>query len=171
LIARRTLLASAIAGIGAVAASDSKACTLLATQKPVAFRSGLCESRIRQFVDFANVASAKSNDEIETWHEQTGISPDYVGEYGESIKTLRVSDGKVDQKPIKVGEIELLRQLKNKASYAFTLKRHQYFAADEEGCNGLFVHDEYYADTTTAYLAAFENNRFIMFREFPEWYV
>ena len=35
----------------------------------------------------------------------------------------------------------------------------------------MFVHDEYFGDTITAYLATFENNRFMMFREFPEWYV
>ena len=171
MIERRTLIAAAIAGIGAVAANDVRACTLIGTQKPVAFRSDICERRIRQFVDFANVAHARSDDDIETWQEKTGIFPVYEGEYEESIKTLRVSDGKVDLKPVRIGEIELLRQLKNRASYVFTLKRHQYFAADEEGCSGLFVHDEYYKDTTTAYLAAFENNRFRMFREFPEWYV
>ncbi|MBJ7444581.1 MAG: hypothetical protein JHD32_09820 [Sphingobium sp.] len=154
-----------------MAGSHVSACTLIPQRKPVSFRAGVCEQRIRQFIDFANVAHAKNDKEVEAWQDETGINPRYEGEYDLSLTTLRFSDGKVDPKPLRIGEIELVRQLNNRATYVFTLKRHQYFAADDEGCNGMFVHDEYFGDTITAYLATFENNRFMMFREFPEWYV
>lgn len=144
---------------------------MVATRKPLTFRNNVCEESIRSFVAFANVAHAKSDAEIEGWQEKTGISPNYEGDFDGSLKTLRVGDGKVDPKPIKIVELELIRQLRNKASYAFVLKRHRFFAADEEGCNGLFTHGEYFGDETTAYLATFVDNKFRTFREFPDWYV
>ena len=171
MIGRRELFAATIVTVGAIGSSAANACSLTIPRKPASFRDAYCEQRIRSFVAFANIAHVKSDEEVDKWEEQTGISPAYEGDFDETVKTLRLGDGKVDPKPIKIVELELIRQLKNRASYAFVLKRHRYFAADEEGCNGLFTHGEYFGEETTAYLATFENNEFRTFREFPDWYI
>ena len=164
-----------MAGLGLLASNRANACTISAKRRPISFRSGSCESKLRQFIAFANIAHTKTDDEVFEWQEKTGIDPDYDGyEWDRSsflIKSLRMSDKKLDPKLIRIGELELLRQKQNLATYVLTLRRNQFFAADEEGCNGLFTHGEYYADTEKPYLATFENNEFRTLRDFPEWYV
>lgn len=174
MIGRREAIALSVAGLGLVASQTANACSIVATRRPISFQSSSCEAKLRQFIAFANLAHAKTDDQIFEWQEKSGIDPDYDGHGWDSaalIKTLRMSDGKLDPTPIRIGELELLRQKQNRATYVFTLRRNQYFAADEEGCNGLFTHGEYFADTEKPYLATFENNQFQMLREFPEWYV
>ena len=175
MIGRREMLAATAAGIGAIAsASGADACTLIATRRAKPFRSSTCERQIRQIVDFANLAHAKTDEEVAAWAEKTGIDAQYDGDDFDNnrvLQTMRISDGKVDLKPIRILEINLLRQLGNRASYQFTLRRNQFSAADDEGCNGLFTHGEFYSDVDTAFLAWFEDNEFQGFREFPEWYV
>src|SRR3546814_1010192 len=52
------------------------------------------------------------------------------------FREYRISGGKLDPDPIRLKEINLIRNVKNHASFQFTLTRNQFSPADDEGCNG-----------------------------------
>jgi hypothetical protein len=85
------------------------------------------------------------------------------------FRSYRLSDGKLDPEPIRLVSATLIRQVGNKAAYQFTLRRFSYYAADEEGCNGLFTHDAYYGEEDHSLIAGMENNALTSVRAFPEW--
>jgi hypothetical protein len=120
-----------------------------------------------------------SAEAVEAWYEERGFEvddemlsagPDGNMEVPAFLRTYRLSDGKLDSKPIRLAELDLVRQRGSRAAFAFTLKRYSYHAADPEGCNGMLTHDEYWGEEQTGYIATFVNNRLEQLREFPEWF-
>lgn len=117
-------------------------------------------------------------EKIEAWTEEKNI--DFSDELLEAdaerigpadlIGTFKISGGKLDIKPIRLLDLEIVQQRANQASYAFTLKRYSYTPADPEGCNGMFTHDEFWQFESAGYIASFKNNRMRTFRPFPEWF-
>jgi hypothetical protein len=66
----------------------------------------------------------------------------------------------------------MIRELRNRASYQFTLERHAYVPAFEDdggSCTG--SSPEHYEQYRTSYVARFLNNRLRGVRQFPEWYL
>jgi hypothetical protein len=160
-----------------MAAAPAAACSIAATRKPIAFQNGACERQLYRLIEFANLASSKTNDEIDALLEKSNLSSvSYRGDQdwnaSNFVSEMRMTDGKLDERPMRIVELELVRQIKNRASYAFVIERRGMFVpADPEGCNGLWTHEEYRTNEKTAYLSEFVNNRLINFRDFSEWYV
>jgi hypothetical protein len=179
-IGRRELFGSAIAGVALITASEARACIIVPTPKAKPFRSSQCERQIYEIVDFMNLAPGLSMSEIEKWVDDRDIDVAYEYPVSQNVggvlynymffKEYKMSGGKLDAKPIRVAEINLVRQTKNQAAFQFTLEREQFFPADDEGCDGLFTHDEYVGKTQTAFIARFLNNKLESFREFEEWF-
>jgi len=177
-VKRRTIFAAGIAALGVTMSGQAISCSITASREPSRFSDRACQRVIREFVRMLNEAPSMDINAVETWLEQNSISLDSDLLWSGSqqtdaatfLRTYRVSDGKLDPKPIRLTEIELVRQRANLASYAFTLRRYSHHAADPEGCNGLFVHDEYWGEEEAAYIAAFKNNQITNLREFPEWF-
>jgi hypothetical protein len=176
---RRTILLAGAALLAAAAgARPTDACSLTGTRtRP--FRRGACEDELEELVRILNEAPSMSEEAVEAWYAERQFEVDHdllwqeegkTVEVADFLRTYRLSDGKLDSKPIRLVELELVRQRKNRAAFAFVLKRHSYHAADPEGCNGLFAHDEYWGDEQTGYIATFVNNRVERLREFPEWF-
>ncbi|RDS77572.1 hypothetical protein DL238_08115 [Alteriqipengyuania lutimaris] len=127
-----------------------------------------------------NEAPALSADAVTDWVDARDIEVDSDYPVSKNVwgvfytylffQEFRLSGGKLDPEPIRVKEINLIRTVDNRAAFEFTVARKQYFPADDEGCNGLFVHPEYYERTETAFIARFHNNRLEGFRDFPEWF-
>lgn len=168
-------LAAGAAALTAVAA-PANACSILGTRSR---RFSDAESRraLAAFVKLLNEAPGLSGKALE---ERTGTIRPVIGdELLEAIdgpataesffRTYRLSDGKLDPEPIRLVGATLIRQAGNKAAYQLTLRRFSYHAADEEGCNGLFVHGAYYGEEDHSLLAGMENNALTSVRAFPEW--
>jgi hypothetical protein len=176
---RRAILLVAAALVAAASgAGPAGACSLTGTRSRP-FRRRACEDELEELVRILNEAPSMSAEAVEAWYEERQFEVDdemLWQEEGERVevadflRTYRLSDGKLDSKPIRLVELELVRQRKNRAAFAFVLKRHSYHAADPEGCNGLFTHDEYWGDSQSGYIATFVNNRLERLREFPEWF-
>lgn len=174
---RRDILAAGLVGIGVSVASGASACSLTA-RKNVRFSDALCQRQIEQFVDLLNRASEMAEEDVQKAVEELSVSlePDLLWQGDKTIddvtffRTYRVSSGKLDTKPIDLREVTLIRQRGQSASYAFTLRRYSYHPADDEGCNGLFTHDEYWGNEDTGYIAVFNDNRLLSVREFIEWF-
>ncbi len=181
MIGRRALLGASVMGASFVAASAVEACSIVATQKAYTFDGSTCKRQIYDLVAFLNHAPSLSREEVEKWVNERDISVYYEYPLSQNVggvlynylffQEYRISGGKPDPKPMRVSDVNLIRQMKNQAAYQFTLDRTQFFPADEEGCNGLFTHDEYFGATKTAFIAKFLNNKLTDFRDFPEWFV
>lgn len=177
--ARRALLNAAITLAAACATeSATSACSLSAPVRPKRFDDFACRKQIVELVDMLNRGVVIEEAEIDAWLEERPIVFDedllWSGEETMSpaafIKNFKISDGKLDSKPIRISELSLIKNRRNFAAYAFTMRRYSYTAADEEGCNGLFVHDEYWSYQLVGYIASFTNNRMESLRAFPEWF-
>jgi len=84
-------------------------------------------------------------------------------------KEFRLSAGRPDPRPIRISELNLLRRVGTRAVYQFTLDRYSYHSADDDGCNGMFTHDEFYGVDRVAYLATFSNNQLQQIKLFQDW--
>jgi|GEM_PF-2763623 len=181
---RREFLLAGAVGLGALAAPAAEACSLVA-ERNTPFSEQACLRELRRFVDLLNrgpemslEAIAKEADELPVTVDREMIY-ETVAEENETetdkayffYKEFRLSDGKLDPRPIRVGQANLIRRLRNRATYQFTLERYSYHAADPEGCNGMFTHDEFYGVDRVSYLATFQNNRLTLVKPFPEWYL
>ncbi len=177
-IERRTFIAAGLGIAGTLLGSGAKACSIPASVKSRPFSDAACRRQIRELVALLNEAPSMHPSAVEAWLEHRSIEfgDDLLWTGSEQldaatfVRTFKLSDGKVDGKPIRLADVSLIRERGNRASYAFTLRRYSYHAADPEGCNGLFVHDEYWGEEEAAYIAAFENNRMGTLRGFPEWF-
>jgi hypothetical protein len=175
-IGRRALLAAALAAT--LAPRRAGACELTGTRRPRPYREEECVRAIEDLVRILNEAPSMPEEAVEAWYADRGFSVDdellFDGserpEASQFLRTYRLSDGKLDSKPIRLAELELVRRRGNRAAFAFALKRWSYHAADPEGCNGLFVHDEYWGPEQAGFIAAFENNAMRSLRLFPEWF-
>ena len=177
---RRTiLLAGAALVAGSAGAGPVSACSLAGTPRSRPFRREACERELRELVRILNEAPSMSAEAVEAWYEQREFEVDddllWTGADGNMevpafLRTYRLSGGKLDSKPIRLAELELVRQRGSRAAFAFALKRYSYHPADPEGCNGMFIHDEYWGEEQTGYIATFVNNRLERLREFPEWF-
>jgi hypothetical protein len=175
-IGRRALLAAALAAT--MAGSAAQGCSLTATRRPRPYREEECVRAIEDLVRMLNEAPSMPAETVEAWYADRGFSVDDELLFDSSerleapqfLRTYRVSDGKLDSKPIRLAELELVRRRGNRAAFAFTLKRWSYHAADPEGCNGMFVHGEYWGPEQAGFIAAFENNGLTSLRLFPEWF-
>jgi hypothetical protein len=175
-IGRRALLAAALAAT--LAPGEARACELTGTRRPRPYREEECVRAIEELVRMLNEAPAMPEAAVEAWYADRQFSVDeellFDGserfEAPQFLRTYRISDGKPDRRPIRLAELELVRHRGNRAAFAFTLKRWSYDAADPEGCNGLFVHGEYWGEERSGFIAAFENNRMTSLRLFPEWF-
>lgn len=176
---RRTiLLAGAALFATSAGAGQAGACSLTATRaRP--FRRAECERQIEELVRMLNEAPSMPAGKVEAWYEERQFEVDDEMLWSEAnvtvevpafLRSYRLSAGKLDSKPIRLTELQLVRQRKSQAAFAFTLKRHSYHPADPEGCNGMFVHEEYWGDEEAGYIATFVNNRLERLREFPEWF-
>jgi hypothetical protein len=176
---RRTILLAGAALLAATAgAGRAQACSLTGTRSRP-FRRSACEEELAELVRILNAAPSMSEAAVEAWYEerQFEVDDDLLEEQEGNIvdvpgflRSYRLADGKLDSKPIRLVEVELVRQRGNRAAFAFTLKRHSYHAADPEGCNGLFTHGEYWGEERAGYIATFLNNRLTQLRAFPEWF-
>ena len=166
--------------VGALAAATSLAapalaCSLVPTPRPLRFNDLKCRREIDLLLTLFNTPDFAA-EVAGSWLGERNIQfgqelLDDVANRDETtlLRTFLVAEGKRDRVPVRAGGVDLIRQHANRAAFAMILRRHRYFAADEEGCNGMFVHDAYWADERTAYLATFINNRMVGFRHFPEW--
>jgi hypothetical protein len=175
-IGRRALLA---AGLAATLVPDrARACELVATRRPLRWREEECVAAIEDLVRMLNEAPSMPKEAVEAWYADRGFSVDeellFDGsgriEAPEFLRSYRVSDGKLDSRPIRLSELKRVRRRGNRTAFAFTLKRYSYHAADPEGCNGMFVHGEYWGEEQAGFIAAFEYNRMTSLRLFPEWF-
>ncbi len=177
-IERRAFIAAGLGIAGTLLGSGAEACSISPSVKPRPFSDAACRRQIRELVTLLNEAPSMDSNAIEAWLAQHRINfgDDLLWAGSEQldpatfVRTFKLSDGKEDIKPIRLADMSLIRERGNRASYAFTLRRYSYHAADPEGCNGLFVHDEYWGEEEAAYIAAFENNRMGSLRGFPEWF-
>ena len=181
MIGRRAFLGVSVIGASLAASSTTEACSIVATQKAKAFQASICEQQIYDLVAFLNKASTLSRGEVEKWVDDRDVSVYYEYPLSQNVggvlynylffQEYRISGGKPDPKPMQISDVNLIRKVKNQAAFQFTLDRTQFFPADDEGCNGLFTHGEYFAETKTAFIAKFLNNKLTDFRDFPEWFV
>lgn len=180
MIGRRALLGIGATGAALFASSATQACTIIPAPKAKPFRRGMCEQQIHDLIAFMNKAPSLSPDAVSDWVDARAIEVEFEYPVSENVggvlynylffREYRISGGKLDPDPIKLKEINLIRNVKSHASFQFTLTRNQFFPADDEGCNGLFTHGEYFQKTDTAFIARFFNNRLKSFRDFPEWF-
>ncbi|UIJ44784.1 hypothetical protein LZK98_17260 [Sphingomonas cannabina] len=186
MIRRRQFFGLTATGLGMLwSGSEAAACTLVAVNR-APFRDRMCRRALAEFVALLNDAPSlpvedvlRRKDEIGVWIEE-GWVDDRLGEERSNkdadrqytfVREFRLSAGILDPRPIEIDGINLVRRLGNRATYQFTLKRYAYHPADPEGCNGLFVHDEYYGDDRLSCLATFSANHLKTVRRFPEWYL
>ena len=186
-VGRRALMLGALAGMGAIASGPADACSIVPDPN-VPFRDEACRAALQAWVDLLNagpdmplerlnhlvdeMSVAITDDDMITFAvgERNGTATETERNYL-FYKNFRVSGGRSDPRPIRIAQVHLIRRLRNRATYQFTLERYSYHPADHEGCNGLFVHDEYYGIDRTSYLATFWLNRLRTVKPFPEWYL
>lgn len=180
-IGRRAVLLGAAVGVGLLA-ETAEACTIAQVRR-VPFADARCRRHIRTWVDLLDHGPAMSDQAIQAAAQALNgrLDNDIVREVlGDEVppspehpiqfyKRFRLSSGRPDPRPIRISELNRLHQVGNRAVYQFTLDRYSYHPADPEGCNGMFVHDEYYGVDRTAYLATFENNVLQGIKWFDEW--
>jgi len=174
-IGRRALLAAAMAAT--LAPGRARACEISATRRSP-YREDECLRAIEELVRMLNAAPSMPEAAVEAWYadRQFSVDDELLSDAGERadavqfLRTYRLSDGKLDSRPIRLAELERVRRRDNRAAFAFALKRYSYHAADPEGCNGMFAHDEYWGEEQAGFIAAFENNRMTSLRLFPEWF-
>lgn len=183
MIDRRALLIGGAAGMSALAAAEAEACSLTLTVRSPPFDDRMCRRRIRDWVALLERGPAMTDAAVEGAAEALGVAVhgDIVGAalgdrarppsegWVQFYKAFRLSAGRPDTRRIRISELNLLRQVGSRAAYQFTLDRYSYHPADDEGCNGMFVHGEYYGLERTAYLATFANNRFQEIKWFQDW--
>ncbi|MEA3039582.1 MAG: hypothetical protein QOE79_2095 [Sphingomonadales bacterium] len=175
-IGRRALLTAAVAAT--FAPGRAGACELTGTRRPLHWREEECVAAIEDLVRMLNEAPSMPKDAVEAWYADRGFSVDDEllfdgserGEPVQFLRTYRLSDGKLDSRPIGLAELKRIRRRGKRTAFAFTLKRYSYHAADPEGCNGMFVHDQYWGEEQAGFIAAFEYNRMTSLRLFPEWF-
>jgi len=174
---RREVLAGGVLAAAFLAAPAAEACSITGVRR-ARFDDDACRQAIKDWVDLLNSAPKMSEEAIKAKAETLRVTlrDDLIGDESSSsdvpvifYRQFRLSDDRLDPRPIRISEMNLLRQLKNQAAYQFTLERYSYHAANEEGCNGLFTHGEYFGIERSAYLATFRNNKFDTIRTFPEW--
>ena len=184
MIGRREVLACGAAGVALALAPSAEACSLVANPRR-RFSDRACRAALQAWVDLLNRAPQMSIEQIEEVDDELSVEiddelvDDVVSEEINSAderrqafyKEFRLSGGRLDTRPIRIDEINLIRQLRSLATYQFTLERYSYHPADPEGCDGLFTHDEYWGLDRVSYLATFTNNRMQSVRRFPEWYL
>ena len=181
---RRAFLLAGAAGLGALAARPAEACSITADRN-TPFDDRACRRALRGFVDLLNRGPQMSLEAIAREADGLSVTVDQEMIY-ETVaeadatetdkiyyfyKEFRLSDGKPDPRPMRVSEESLIRRLRNRATYQFTLERYSYHEADPDGCNGMFTHDEFFGVDRTSYLATFHNNRLTSVKPFPEWYL
>ena len=178
---RRELIAAGVVGLGLVAAAPVEACSLTAVRRRP-YSDSECRRELQRFVNLLNAAPILSPEALSERAQELSVTLDEtmvenaVGDEGSwdeqrdrFYREFKISDGKPDPRPIRLREANLIRRLGNRAAYQFTLERYSYHAADEEGCNGMFTHDEYYGVDRTSYLATFVANGLEAVKDFPEW--
>jgi len=185
MIERRRFVGLAFAGLGMCwSASEARACSIAAVNR-TPFSDRRCRQAIAEFVTLLNEAPSLSWDDASRRLDEMGVeieedwareltwdrSMTNVDRQYAFVQEYRKSGGILDPKPVEIDELNLIRRLGNRATYQFSLKRYSYHPADPEGCNGLFVHDEYYGYDRLACLATFSANRLNGVRRFPEWYL
>ncbi len=151
------------------------------------FSDRKCRRAIAEFVSLLNDAPSLTLEDVSQRLDDMGVSieEDWVDEALDErrlsltngdqqyafAREFRMSYGMLDPRPIELEDINLIRRVGNRATYQFTLRRYSYHAADLEGCNGLFAHDEYYGHERSSCLATLYANRLNTVRRFPEWYL
>ena len=184
MIGRREVLAAGAAGVALLAAPAAEACSIVA-QRFVRFSDRASRQALQEWVELLYVGPSMSAEAIADRVDDLNISIDedmvwnVLGERTNTdtdrgytfYKEFRLSGGRLDTRPIRIAETNLIRQLRNQATYQFTLERYSYHPADPEGCNGMFTHDEYWGVDRVSYLATLLNNRLRSVRPFPEWYL
>lgn len=165
----------------AAIADDAQACSLVARQRPVGFSETAALRSLRALVTLINDAPRLTDEMLAeragSWNFDDSVSdpllnyaqPAHPIENTTILRAWGTADGKPDRTPIRLIESNLLKERGGIALYQFTLRRDQYHAADPEGCNGLFVHGEYYGPEDAAYLGTLRNNVLRDIRAFPEW--
>ena len=181
MIGRRAVVLGAVAGAGLLA-ERAEACSITATRR-VRFDDALCRQHIHAWVALLDHGPTMTEQAIEAEAERlhgwvdTEIVRAVLGtEMPPSpyhpiqfYKRFRLSSGRPDPRPIRISELSRLHRVRSKTVYQFTLDRYSYHPADDEGCNGLFTHGEYYGVDRTAYLATFENNVLQRIKWFEDW--
>ncbi|MEA3014774.1 MAG: hypothetical protein QOD42_3319 [Sphingomonadales bacterium] len=181
-IDRRALLAAAAAGLSALAAGSAEACSLTGTRN-VPFEDRACRRRIRDWAALLERGPGMTDAAIDAAAEAIGGWVDrdiVVAVLGDRVppspdrpvrfyQEFRLSAGRPDPRPIRISELNLLRRVGSRAVYQFALDRYSYHPADHEGCNGMFVHDEFYGVDRVAYLATFSGNQLQQIKWFEDW--
>lgn len=186
MIGRRELIASGLVALTIFGSASANACSLVPQPRPRSFSSGECQRELKRFVDLLNTGPSMDASVltriVEDWGVSIGDDLGYegLGDASRNVterspaffKSYRASSGKLDPRPVRLSEVNLIRSLKNRATYQFTLQRYTYHPADEDGCNGMFPpRAEFYGNESTSCLATFHNNRLQSVETFPEWYL
>jgi hypothetical protein len=170
-------LAAGAAALGA-AAAPAKACSIVGTRIS-RFSDEKSRRALADFVRLLNDGPGLSEEALaeRTRTIRPSIGDDLVvgldapATIRDFVRAYRLSNGRLDPEPIRLVGATLIRQVGNKAAYQFTLRRFSYHEADEEGCNGMFVHPAYYGEVDHSLIAAMENNQLRSVRAFPEWHI
>lgn len=176
---KRALLGGLAAAIGG-AVEPAAACSLVARPKPRRFSEAAALRSLRELVALINAApkltDALLGERAEALNFDAAIADELLSypdrspiENSELLRAWGRADGKPDRSAIRLTETTFLKEAHGIALYQFTLTRDQYHPADTEGCNGLFVHDEYYGIERRSYLGVFVNNALRDVRSFPDW--
>lgn len=182
-LGRRELFAAGMLGLGLAVSAPAQACSLAPKPRAEPFSERRCRQELEELVAFLNRAHAMSMRDIALWVEPRGISIDadlaWFDDGGTSqdhqykwFQQYRINGGKVDSRPVRILDMNLIRSLGRQTAYQFTLRSFAFHPEDIEGCNGLFgMHGEYVGNEDRAYIAAFYNNRLRRVRAFPEWFL
>ncbi|HEX8389640.1 MAG TPA: hypothetical protein VF636_11515 [Sphingomonas sp.] len=167
---------------GVAGAAGAEACSLTPRLKPRPHSDVACRKSLDDLIAVIRSAPSISDAELTRRTAELAISfdssvsdpiLDYPNrspiELTELLRGWSASAGKADRKPIRLAEVNPLKENDGVALYQFTLLRDQYHPADEEGCNGLFTHEEFFGPERRSYLGTFINNRLRNVTAFDEW--
>lgn len=184
MIGRREVLAAGAIGVALAFPAPANACSISVDRRE-RFSDRACRQAIEAWVDLLNQAPQMTLDQVSEAVDEMSVSLDSdmvwdaLGERTATetgrdylfYKEFRLSGGRLDTRPIRIDEVNLIRRLRNRATYQFTLERYSFHPADPEGCNGMFTHGEFWGEERDSYLATFWNNRLQSVKPFPEWYL
>lgn len=184
-VTQRVMLAGLAAG-GALA-ERAEACTVVATQRRVAFSDDGCRRELRELVAMINTAPSLTDAVLtERLRNRADIRFDqgvtdplldypkiYPIESADVIRGWSMSEGKRDRAPIRLTEVTLFKGERGFGFYQFTLRRDRFMAevTDEMSASDTCASPEpahWYAEDH-AYLAAFQNNKLREVSAFDVW--
>jgi len=179
-IARRALLALAV-GAGTLAIRGAEACSLV-VRRDLRFSDAACRRSLADWLRLLNEGRLLTEDQLTRRADALSVDVDQealwsiIGDDATKVdrsyafyRRYTSVAGKADRAPARLVEVNFLKGVHGQAIYQFTVRRDQFHPADEEGCNGLLTHGDFYGIEDRSYLGVFRNNRLATVRDFSEW--